>query len=87
MTQGKSLLTPPKMGESSWLATGAKAFAEMVRASDRNKYVSKMPCEWSIDPPGHVSVPPLDKKKGGLMGQTWGEEKRGVLQPCTALPG
>lgn len=75
------------MGESSWLATGAKAFAEMVRASDRNKYVSKMPCEWSIDPPGHVSVPPLDKKKGGLMGQTWGEEKRGVLQPCTALPG
>ena len=63
MTQRKIPLTPTKKGESFWLVTGAKAFAEMVRASDRYKYISKMPCEWSIylPAPGQCSTSRQEK--------------------------
>lgn len=58
---------PPKEGQYSFLITEAKTFVEMVRISDKYKYLRKMPGDYSIHPPTCVTIPSLDKKHEGLM--------------------
>ena len=71
MTQRQSLLTPTKKGESSWLVTGVKAFTEMVRVSDRYKYISKTPCEWSTHPPAPGQCSTSRQEKWRTDGADW----------------
>lgn len=71
MTQRQSLLTPTKKGESSWLVIGVKAFTEMVRVSDRYKYISKTPCEWSTHPPAPGQCSTSRQEKWRTDGADW----------------
>lgn len=77
-----------KKGQSSLLVTEAKALVEMVRTSDRYKYLSKMLCDSSTHPPTtcHCSTSRQETRRtdGGELRKT---ELWESLRPWTTLPG